>query len=133
MKFLLPIIASLLILTIFSSCSKDQENLLVGTWEISYDDRLPDELPRRQWRFTADFQLVRLDLPENSIVIQSEQVGRWELTKRNRLTIREFDNSLNGEWFVQTINSRILKIILQLERDGKPAGQSTIEFTKAAQ
>jgi hypothetical protein len=133
MRHLLPIIAVLLILVNLSSCSKDQENLIVGTWEINFDDRLPQELPRVQWRFTADFQVIRIDLPENNIIIQSEKVGRWEFTKRNKINIREFENSLNGEWHVQTLNNRYLKLILQGERDGKPAGQLTVEFTKASQ
>lgn len=133
MRFLLPVFALLLILVTFSACSKDRENLIVGTWEVSFDDRLPNELPRRQWRFTADYQVIRLDLPENSVVIQSENVGRWEFTKRNKVAIREFENSLNGEWHVQTLNNRFLKLILQAERDGMPAGQATIEFIKVAQ
>lgn len=130
MKVLLSLAAVVLLMFGFSGCSKDQENLLVGTWEFSYEDRLPGELPRRQWRFTADYQLIRLDLPENNQVFQGPNVGRWELTKRNRVTIREFDNSTNGEWQIILLNNRFLKMVLKAERDGKPAGQTLYEFTK---
>lgn len=126
------IVVTVLIITVtcFPSCQGTQSSQIVGIWEMSQMDRLPLGLPRMQWEFTADNKLNYYILPENNIRVLRKPIGQYSFTKNGHFEVVKFQPSLNGEWTIVKLNNRVLRIILKEFVDGKPAGQTLIEFTK---
>lgn len=125
----LLIISGLVSMLAMPSCTRSQRAEIVGLWEMTFMDRLPMALPRRQWEFTADNKLRSYDLPENNIrKLRTE--GQYAFTKRGRFEVVKFEQDLNGEWEIVVLRRGVLRIVLKRIIDNKPAGQLLYEFKK---
>ncbi len=111
------------------SCSNEQEAQIIGVWELTPMDNLPGEYPKVYWEFTADNDLIRYKITELERELQS--VGRWGLSKRNRLNISKFDQGFNGDWIIVDFKNDVLRMVLKIynEQD-QPAGQILVEFVR---
>jgi hypothetical protein len=132
LRYLLPLFIVFVLL--FSACSGNQENKLIGVWTITRMDALPSEYPIEQWEFTSDNDLLKRRVTEVSDSLIS--AGRWGITKKNRLNISKFDVGFNGEWEVVTLTDDVFRIVLKVfvedENGGgeRPAGQILVEASK---
>jgi hypothetical protein len=125
------IICFVLVLAAFSGCSNNQEASIVGVWERTQMDKLPEEYPKIYWEFTGDNDIIRYQVTELEKNLQS--VGRWGLNKRNRLSISKFDVGFNGEWEIVTFKNDVLRMVLKVyTEDEQPAGQVLVEFVRVA-
>lgn len=114
---------------VMPSCTGAQRSNIVGVWEMTFMDRLPMTLPRRQWEFTADNKIRSYDLPENNIrKLRTE--GQYSFTKSGRFEIIKFEQDYNGEWEIVVLRKGVLRIVLKRIIDDKPAGQTLLEFKK---
>lgn len=124
----LLILATPLIL-LFAGCAGDQENRIVGTWEMTRMDALPGEFPIEHWEFTADNDLLKYEIDGSTR--KFKWAGRWGFTKRNHVNISKFEQDFNGEWQIVVLRKDVLRMILPVEVDNRPAGQVLREFTRA--
>jgi hypothetical protein len=119
----------LMIIMALASCSGSQDGKLIGTWELTPMDALPEEFPKIYWEFTSDNDILRYevtDLEQNLL-----SVGRWGFSKRNRLNISKFDQDFNGEWEIVTFKQDVLRMVLKVfNENDQPAGQVLVEFTR---
>jgi len=92
------------LLLLIAACSKNQESKIIGLWELK-----PLVYPQEQWEFTAENYLLKYEVTE--IEKNLLTVGRWTLTKNNRLNIENFDVGFNGEWTIEILNNKEMKII----------------------
>ena len=126
---------AVVLVMLLSACTGSQENKLIGTWNLTRMDALPDEYPIEQWEFTADNDLLRYEVTEVSSDLLT--TGRWGFPKRNRLSLSKFDVGFNGEWEIVTLNDNVLRMVLKVfvaDESGsgeRPAGQVLVEFSRA--
>jgi len=112
-----------------SSCSNNQESQIIGVWERTQEDRLPEEFPKIYWEFTGDNDLIRYEITELEQSLRS--VGRWGLNKKNRVSISKFDKGFDGEWEIVYFKNDVLRMVLKYYNDkNQPAGQSLVEFVR---
>ncbi len=112
-----------------SSCSNNQESKIIGVWERTQEDKLPEEFPKIYWEFTGDNDLIRYEITELEQTLRS--VGRWGLTKKNRVSISKFDLGFNGEWEIVYFKNDVLRMVLKVfNEQNQPAGQVLVEFVR---
>lgn len=112
-----------------SSCSNNQESKIIGVWERTQMDKLPEEYPKIYWEFTGDNDVIRYDISE--LEQQLRSVGRWGLNKKNRLSISKFDQGFNGEWEIVYFKNDVLRMVLKVYNEqNQPAGQVLVEFVR---
>ncbi len=112
-----------------SSCSNNQESQIIGVWERTQEDKLPEEFPKIYWEFTGDNDLIRYEITELEQTLRS--VGRWGLNKKNRVSISKFDKGFDGEWEIVYFKNDVLRMVLKYYNDkNQPAGQSLVEFVR---
>ena len=112
-----------------SSCSNNQESQIIGVWERTQEDKLPEEFPKIYWEFTGDNDLIRYEITELEQLLRS--VGRWGLNKKNRVSISKFDKGFDGEWEIVYFKNDVLRMVLKYYNDkNQPAGQSLVEFVR---
>lgn len=115
-------------LLILAGCGTNQSSNLVGNWTVTRMDALPGDFPIEQWEFTADNDLLKYVTTEFSKDLKT--TGRWSFNRRNRVGITNFDKGFNGEWEIVSFKADVLRMVLKVEKDGKPAGQVLREFTR---
>jgi hypothetical protein len=112
-----------------SSCSNNQESKIIGVWERTEEDKLPEEYPKIYWEFTGDNDLIRYEITELEQILRF--VGRWGLTKKNRLSVSKFDENFNGEWEIVYFKNDVLRMVLKKYNDqNQPQGQVLVEFVR---
>lgn len=111
-----------------SSCSNNQESKIIGVWERTQEDKLPEEFPKIYWEFTGDNDLIRYEITELEQTLRS--VGRWGLTKKNRLSVSKFDVGYNGEWEIVYFKNDVLRMVLKYYQNDQPSGQELVEFVR---
>ncbi len=111
-----------------SSCSNNQESQIIGVWERTQEDKLPEEFPKIYWEFTGDNDLIRYEITELEQTLRS--VGRWGLNKKNRVSISKFDVGFNGEWEIVYFKNDVLRMVLKIYEQNRPAGQVLVEFVR---
>ena len=112
-----------------SSCSNNQESQIIGVWERTQEDRLPEEFPKIYWEFTGDNDLIKYEITELEQELMS--VGRWGLNKKNRLSLSKFDVGFNGEWEIVYFKNDVLRMVLKVYNEqNQPAGQVLVEFVR---
>ena len=112
-----------------SSCSNNQESKIIGVWERTQMDKLPEEYPKTYWEFTGDNDIIRYQITELEQELMS--VGRWGLNKKNRLSISKFDVGFNGEWEIVYFKNDVLRMVLKVYNEqNQPAGQVLVEFVR---
>jgi len=123
------ILFALPLLMLLSGCSTNQESKIVGVWELTRMDALPGEYPLEQWEFTADNDILKYEVTEIERNLLS--VGRWGITKRNRLNIEKFDVGFNGDWTIVKLDNDVMRIVLPVIIEERNAGQVFKEFSRA--
>lgn len=126
-RYILAILLAGSVLFLFS-CTGNQENKLIGTWELTPMSALPGEYPVVRWEFTADNDVIKYR--ETETVDTLLYVGRWGFTKHNRLSIYQFEKDYNGEWEIVTLKNDVLRMVLKAYVNDNPAGQVLCEFTR---
>ena len=112
-----------------SSCSNNQESKIIGVWERTQMDKLPEEYPKIYWEFTGDNDIIRYEITELEQELRA--VGRWGLNKKNRLSISKFDLGFNGEWEIVYFKNDVLRMVLKVYNEqNQPAGQVLVEFVR---
>ncbi len=112
-----------------SSCSNNQESQIIGVWERTQEDKLPEEFPKIYWEFTGDNDLIKYEITELEQELMS--VGRWGLNKKNRLSLSKFDVGFNGEWEIVYFKNDVLRMVLKVYNEqNQPAGQVLVEFVR---
>lgn len=114
---------------LFAGCSTNQESKIIGVWELTRMDALPGEYPLEQWEFTADNDVLKYEVTE--IERNLLTVGRWGITKRNRLNVEKFDVGFNGDWTIVKLDNNVMRIVLPVVIEGRNAGQVLKEFSRA--
>jgi hypothetical protein len=127
-KFFLGLIAGIAALIMFIGCGGAQEGQILGTWVLTRMDALPGEKPYYEWEFTEEGDLLKYEISDLNDTLLS--IGRWGFTKRNRLNITKFEQDFNGEWEVVTLRNDVLRMVLKVQVDGRPAGQLLTEFVR---
>ena len=111
-----------------SSCSNNQESKIIGVWERTQEDKLPEEFPKIYWEFTGDNDLIRYEITELEQTLRS--VGRWGLTKKNKVSVSKFDEGYNGEWEIVYFKNDVLRMVLKYYQNDQPSGQELVEFVR---
>jgi hypothetical protein len=112
-----------------SSCSNNQESQIIGVWERTQEDKLPEEFPKIYWEFTGDNDLIRYEITELEQTLRS--VGRWGLNKKNRVSISKFDKGFDGEWEIVYFKNDVLRMVLKdYNEQNQPTGQVLVEFVR---
>ena len=114
---------------LYSGCSSNQESKIIGVWELTRMDALPGEYPLEQWEFTADNDILKYEVTEIERNLLS--VGRWGITKRNRLNVEKFELGFNGDWTIVKLDNTVMRIILPVVIEGRNAGQVLKEFSRS--
>jgi hypothetical protein len=117
------------LLMLYSGCSSNQESKIIGVWELTRMDALPGEYPLEQWEFTADNDILKYEVTEIERNLLS--VGRWGITKRNRLNVEKFELGFNGDWTIVKLDNTVMRIILPVVIEGRNAGQVLKEFSRS--
>jgi len=112
-----------------AGCSTNQESKIIGVWELTRMDALPGEYPLEQWEFTADNDILKYEVTE--IERNLLTVGRWGITKRNRLNVEKFDVGFNGDWTIVKLDNNVMRIVLPVVIEERNAGQVLKEFSRA--
>jgi len=120
---------SLPLLMLVAGCSTNQESKIIGVWELTRMDALPGEYPLEQWEFTADNDILKYEVTE--IERNLLTVGRWGITKRNRLNVEKFDVGFNGDWTIVKLDNNVMRIVLPVVIEERNAGQVLKEFSRA--
>jgi hypothetical protein len=120
---------SIPLLMLYSGCSSNQESKIIGVWELTRMDALPGEYPLEQWEFTADNDILKYEVTEIERNLLS--VGRWGITKRNRLNVEKFELGFNGDWTIVKLDNTVMRIILPVVIEGRNAGQVLKEFSRS--
>ena len=120
---------SLPLLMLLAGCSTNQESKIIGVWELTRMDALPGEYPLEQWEFTADNDILKYEVTE--IERNLLTVGRWGITKRNRLNVEKFDVGFNGDWTIVKLDNNVMRIVLPVVIEERNAGQVLKEFSRA--
>ena len=119
---------SLPLLMLLAGCSTNQESKIIGVWELTRMDALPGEYPLEQWEFTADNDILKYEVTE--IERNLLTVGRWGITKRNRLNVEKFDVGFNGDWTIVKLDNNVMRIVLPVVIEERNAGQVLKEFSR---
>jgi len=119
---------SLPLLMLLAGCSTNQESKIIGEWELTRMDALPGEYPLERWEFTADNDILKYEVTEIEQNLMT--VGRWGITKRNRLNIENFDVGFNGDWTIVKLDNNVMRIVLPVVIEERNAGQVLKEFSR---
>jgi hypothetical protein len=128
LRILIAFATGFLSLMLIMGCAGNQEGLILGTWVMTRMDALPGEKPYTEWEFTEEGDLLKYQITETTDTLLS--IGRWGFNKRNRLNITKFDQGFNGEWEVVTLRNDVLRMVLKVEVEDRPAGQLLTEFVR---
>jgi len=113
---------------LLAGCSTNQESKIIGEWELTRMDALPGEYPLERWEFTADNDILKYEVTEIEQNLMT--VGRWGITKRNRLNIENFDVGFNGDWTIVKLDNNVMRIVLPVVIEERNAGQVLKEFSR---